>query len=372
MSVLESVAEQGLDVSGVTVEFMGTHGPFAAVDNVSLAVAPGEIVALLGPSGCGKSTLLRTIAGLEQPHAGSLSWEGKDLASVAVHKRGFGLMFQEGQLFAHQNVAGNVAYGLKIQGLSKTQRDQRVAELLVLVGLPGAQTRSIATMSGGERQRVALARALAPRPQLLLLDEPLSALDRELREHLAVELRSILQQTGTGAVFVTHDQDEAFTVADRVAVMRRGKLLQVDAPELLWRKPNSQEVAEFLGYEAFWEGPPARGYAPGHFTVTQVSEKQFGGSSSSSGGTRVPPTTGGAAQNASQASAVGTNLGGQSLEGEIQQVFFRAGKTRARVTVPAVGELTCNVAQDLLGRVAVGQQVTLTPSTHHLSLQPLG
>lgn len=372
MSVLESVAGQGLDVSGVTVEFMGTHGPFAAVNNVSLAVAPGEIVALLGPSGCGKSTLLRTIAGLEQPHAGSVSWEGNDLASVAVHKRGFGLMFQDGQLFAHQNVAGNVAYGLKIQGLSKAQRDQRVAELLVLVGLPGAQTRSVATMSGGERQRVALARALAPRPQLLLLDEPLSALDRELREHLAVELRSILQQTGTGAVFVTHDQDEAFTVADRVAVMRRGKLLQIDTPERLWRRPNSQEVAEFLGYEAYWEGPPARGYAPGHFTVTGVSPKQLGVTQRYPDGNQIQPAAGGISEKAPQASTGFTDLDLEHLEGEVKQVFFRSGKTRARVTVPAVGELTCNVAQELLGRVAVGQQVTLTPLTHHLNLQPLG
>ena len=200
-----------LQVRGVTVEFTSVTKPvsstkaarstraattFAAVDNVDLDVAPGEIVALLGPSGCGKSTLLRTIAGLEVPTSGTVMWQGSDLAQVAVHKRGFGLMFQDGQLFAHKSVAGNVEYGLKMQskprqnkpgqskaGLTKvqwtrTERARRVAELLALVGLPGAQSRRVSTMSGGERQRVALARALAPRPQLLFLDKPLSALDR--------------------------------------------------------------------------------------------------------------------------------------------------------------------------------------------------
>lgn len=329
-----------LEIRDITVEFAGTHGPFRAVDKVSLAVAPGEIVALLGPSGCGKSTLLRTIAGLEVPAQGRVFWDGVDLAPTPVHRRGFGLMFQDGQLFAHQNVAGNVGYGLKIQGLSKAEREQRVAELLVLVGLPGAQSRNVATMSGGERQRVALARALAPKPQLLLLDEPLSALDRELREHLAVELRSILKETGTAAVFVTHDQDEAFTVADRVAVMRRGELLQVDAPQRLWAQPNSQAVAEFLGFEAFEAGPPIRAYPPGHFTVTAVVGSQAPG-----------PAT---------------------LEGTVRDVFFRGGRTRARVLVAGLGVLTCLVATELAPSVLAGQRVLLTELTHLAEFQPLG
>lgn len=233
----------GLTVADLVVRYPGATAP--AVDGVSLDVAPGSVVALLGPSGCGKSSLLRAVAGLEPLAAGSISWDGTSLADVPVHRRGFGLMFQDGQLFAHRTVGGNVAYGLPARSGS------RVADLLDLVGLAGYEDRAIATLSGGERQRVALARALAPAPRLLLLDEPLSALDRALRERLAVDLRAALVATGTTAVFVTHDQDEAFAVADRVAVMSAGRLLQVDAPADLWVRPASREVASFLGYEAF-------------------------------------------------------------------------------------------------------------------------
>ena len=246
----------GLAVRDVVVRYGGRGGRgggtdpgTTAVAGVTLDVAPGEVLALLGPSGCGKSSLLRAVAGLEPVAAGSVTWDGRDLAGVPVHRRGFGLMFQEGQLFPHRDVAGNVAYG--IAGLSRAERDARVTELLDVVGLAGYGRRAVATLSGGERQRVALARSLAPRPRLLLLDEPLSALDRGLRERLALDLREALRATGTTAVFVTHDHDEAFTVADRVAVMDAGRLLQVAPPEDLWRAPASCRVAEFLGYQAF-------------------------------------------------------------------------------------------------------------------------
>jgi thiamine transport system ATP-binding protein len=246
----------GLAVRDVVVRYGGRGGSGArtdpgttAVAGVTIDVAPGEVLALLGPSGCGKSSLLRAVAGLEPVTAGSVTWDGRDLAGVPVHRRGFGLMFQEGQLFPHRDVAGNVAYG--ISALPRAERDARVAELLDVVGLTGYAKRAVATLSGGERQRVALARSLAPRPRLLLLDEPLSALDRGLRERLALDLREALRATGTTAVFVTHDHDEAFTVADRVAVMDAGRLLQVAPPDDLWRAPSSRRVAEFLGYQAF-------------------------------------------------------------------------------------------------------------------------
>ena len=242
----------GLAVRDVVVRYGGgarTDPGTTAVAGVTLDVAPGEVLALLGPSGCGKSSLLRAVAGLEPVASGSLAWDGADLAGVPVHRRGFGLMFQEGQLFPHRDVAGNVAYG--IAGLARAGRDARVRELLDVVGLAGYDRRAVATLSGGERQRVALARSLAPRPRLLLLDEPLSALDRGLRERLALDLREALRATGTTAVFVTHDHDEAFTVADRVAVMDAGRLLQVAPPEDLWRAPASRRVAQFLGYQAF-------------------------------------------------------------------------------------------------------------------------
>ncbi|MFD6142515.1 ABC transporter ATP-binding protein [Promicromonospora sp. NPDC060271] len=233
----------GLEIRDVTVRY----GSSTAVDGVSLAVAPGEVVVLLGPSGCGKSSLLRAVAGLEPLAGGSVRYGGEDLAGVPVHRRRFGLMFQEGQLFPHRDVRRNVGYGLETQDLTRAERDERVTALLDLVGLAGYERRAVPTLSGGEQQRVALARALAPRPRLLLLDEPLSALDRQLRERLAGEVRSALVETGTTAVFVTHDHAEAAAVADRIGVMDRGRLLQVAAPGDLRAAPASDRVAEFLG-----------------------------------------------------------------------------------------------------------------------------
>ncbi|ROS72111.1 ABC transporter ATP-binding protein [Cellulomonas sp. PhB143] len=251
-------ATDGLTVRDAVVRYVtgGTgEGAVTAVDRVSLDVPAGQVLALLGPSGCGKSSLLRAVAGIEPLAAGTVAWAGDDVGGVPVHRRGFGLMFQDGQLFAHRDVGRNVAYGLAGGGRPGAQeRARRVEELLELVGLPGYARREVATLSGGEKQRVALARSLAPRPRLLLLDEPLSALDRSLRERLATDLRDVLVTTGTTAVFVTHDQDEAFAVADRVAVMDAGRLLQVAAPEELWRAPASRRVAEFLGYQAFVPG----------------------------------------------------------------------------------------------------------------------
>lgn len=243
----------GLEIRDVTVRYGiargSARGPggVTAVDRVSLTVAPGEVVALLGPSGCGKSSLLRAVAGLEPLSGGRVVYDGEDLAGLPVHKRRFGLMFQEGQLFPHRDVRRNVAYGLETQELSRAERDARVATLLDLVGLAGYEGRAVPTLSGGEQQRVALARALAPQPRLLLLDEPLSALDRQLRERLGGEVRAALVETGTTAVFVTHDHAEAATVADRVGVMDRGRLLQVAAPDELRTAPASDRVAEFLG-----------------------------------------------------------------------------------------------------------------------------
>ncbi|MBL5974164.1 MAG: ATP-binding cassette domain-containing protein [Candidatus Leucobacter sulfamidivorax] len=224
----EQVPEQApaqpraLEVREATVRYEGADRP--AVAGASFAVSRGEIVALTGPSGCGKSTLLRAIAGLEPLEAGAVLWEGEDLVRVPPHRRGFGLMFQDGQLFGHLSVAGNVAYGLRAQRVPRPERETRVGELLALVGLPDYGARSVTELSGGERQRVALARSLAPRPRLLLLDEPLSALDRGLRERLASELAVLLRRAGTTAILVTHDEEEARVIADRRIAMRDGRL----------------------------------------------------------------------------------------------------------------------------------------------------
>jgi thiamine transport system ATP-binding protein len=242
-----------LAVRNLTVVFDRT----VAVDDVSVDLPEGEVLAVLGPSGCGKSTLLRAVAGLEQPAAGTVSYDGQDLAGVPTHRRGFALMFQDGQLFAHQSVGANVGYPMRLRHRPRREVAGRVEELLELVGLPGFADRSTTTLSGGERQRVALARALAVEPRLLLLDEPLSALDRALRERLAADLREILLRAGTTALLVTHDQEEAFVVADRMAVMRAGRLVQSGTLDEVWRAPADAEAATFLGYATVLTGDPA-------------------------------------------------------------------------------------------------------------------
>ncbi len=234
----------GLAVESVTVRF----GALAAVDEVTLRLDPGQVLAILGPSGCGKSTLLRAVAGLETLAAGRIAFAGQDLAGVPTHQRGFAMMFQDGQLFMHTDVAGNVGYPLRLKGVRGGSLRDEVDRLLAMVDLDGYAARRPGTLSGGEQQRVALARALAAQPRLLLLDEPLSALDRTLRERLAVDLRGVLTATGTTALLVTHDHDEAATVADRMAVMRAGRVVQQGPTAEVWRSPVDAETAQFLGY----------------------------------------------------------------------------------------------------------------------------
>ena len=257
----DTCASTGLSVRGLAV----TYGDLHAVDGVDLEVAAGEVVALLGASGSGKSSLLRAVAGLEDVAAGEVAWDGRSMVRVPVHKRGFGLMFQDGQLFEHRDVGSNIAYGLT--GLPRAQRGERVREMLALVGLPGFERRRVTTLSGGQAQRVALARALAPVPRLLLLDEPLSALDRALREQLATDVRAILRRGGTTALYVTHDQDEAMTVADRVGVMEAGRLLRLDTPQRLWADPGSSKVARFLGFDVVGD----LALAPGALRVVEAA-----------------------------------------------------------------------------------------------------
>jgi ABC-type Fe3+/spermidine/putrescine transport system ATPase subunit len=232
-----------LSIEAVGVAYEGA----AVLHGVDLTVAQGEIVTLLGPSGCGKTTLLRAVAGLEPIQGGDIRIHGQSMQAVPVHARGFGLMFQAFALFPHMTVADNVRFGLKMQRLPRAQQAERVEAMLSLVGLAGYGERDVAQLSGGEQQRVALARSLAPNPRLLMLDEPLGALDAALKDRLMVDLRTIIKSVGLTALYVTHDQQEAFAISDRVAVMNAGVIEQIAPPDVLYRRPETVFVAQFLG-----------------------------------------------------------------------------------------------------------------------------
>jgi spermidine/putrescine transport system ATP-binding protein len=239
-----------LEVKGIFKDFEGQP----LLKGVSFTVAQGETVCLLGPSGSGKSTLLRIIAGLESADSGQVLWDGHDLKEVPVYQRRFGLMFQDYALFPHKNVADNVAFGLRMQNLPADEIKLRVQEALEQMHLQAFAKRRVTDLSGGEQQRVALARALAPRPLLIMLDEPLGALDRALREQLIGEIRDLLHETHIPAIYVTHDQEEAFTIADRLVLLHEGRVEQAGVPEAVYSHPASAWVAHFFGLGNLIEG----------------------------------------------------------------------------------------------------------------------
>ncbi len=343
-----------LEISGVSKSF----GEERVLDDISLSIAEGEVLALLGPSGSGKTTLLRIVAGLERADEGEVLLQGQKLDGVSVHERGFGMVFQDYALFPHKNVAENVAFGLRMRNWPRQQAQARVSDLLALVGLEGFEERAVYELSGGEQQRVALARALAPEPSLLLLDEPLGALDHALRERLLGELRQILTEAEAlagrerriTAIYVTHDQGEAFAVADRVAVLRGGRLQQVDTPVRLYRRPRTPFVARFLGMENMYKGrlvgrqPPTFSCSLGQIVLAK--ENILEGTSDEGQLLLVRPDAGRALREGNEApNVVQGRLASLSFRGRYQEALIESDdgselslEFEAGVRLPDVGE----------------------------------
>jgi thiamine transport system ATP-binding protein len=312
------------------------------IDAVDLDVAPGEVVALLGASGSGKSTLLRCIAGLHPVRSGRVLISGSDVAGVRVERRGVGLVFQDHALFPHHDVSGNVAFGPRMQGLDPAAIATRVATALAAVGLSELAHRAVDELSGGEQQRVALARALAAAPRLLLLDEPYGSLDRPLRERLASELPVLVRSQGIGAVLVTHDQQEALRSADRIAVMVRGTVRQLDAPARLWSDPADADVAAFLGVGPLIDAEVRDGIAHGAFGTLPLTGHADG---------RVLLLVPHRALTLAARPAAG-------LEGTVVESRFSGDHHRIEVDLPGGARATVR-AEDALTLPEAGEQVTL-------------
>jgi ABC-type Fe3+/spermidine/putrescine transport system ATPase subunit len=313
------------------VNLKKSYALFAMTD-VSLALKQGQILCLLGPSGCGKTTLLRLVAGLEKPDSGSVLLESRDITGMPPHKRQFGMMFQELALFPHKSVFENVAYGLRMLRQFPAQILERTEEMLALVGLSNMARRDVGELSGGEQQRVALARSLAPRPKLLMLDEPLGALDRSLREHLLQEIRSILKKLDLTAIFVTHDQAEALAMGDIVGVMDKGRLVQVDSPQDLYMKPIHPFVARFLGFQNLFSGVAM----PGGGVDTVIGKLDVGDSDLKA---REEVTVVIRPEIARQRSSVSKSSRYHKIVGTVQQRIFSGRQYRVKMLVDQEEEL---------------------------------
>lgn len=314
-----------------------SYGQRPALRNISFDVAAGQIVCLLGPSGCGKSSLLRVIAGLETDYAGSVRFGGAAIDRVPVHERGFGFMFQDYALLPHRTVGQNIAFGLRMKRMRRPEIERRVDAIMELVGLPGYAGRSVFELSGGERQRVALARSLAPEPRLLMLDEPLGALDRTLRERLTGELREIIKRVRLTSLYVTHDQNEAFAVADRILLMDRGAIVQDGTPAEVYRHPASMFAARFLGFNNLLPGEMAGAAgAPNVLVRTAVGTLLVG--DAAAGGTIVVVRP----EAAEPAGHGAPNV----VEGQIVRRTFRGGSERIVLRHASGTELELDLQAD--------------------------
>jgi ABC-type Fe3+/spermidine/putrescine transport system ATPase subunit len=334
-----------LDVCHVTKSF----GETTVLRDVCLQANRGEIVSILGPSGCGKTTLLRIIGGLEEADQGQVFFGGTDLSAEPTHRRGFGLMFQDFALFPHKDVAANIVFGLRMQGWTAEAMQNRLDHMLELVDLQGYENRQVFELSGGEQQRVALARSLAPQPELLMLDEPLGALDRSLREELMGEIRAILNRVGLTALYVTHDQEEAFVVADRVLIMREGRIVQSGEPQKVYEQPAGEFVARFLGLSNLVPGKVVSvgpllevSTALGQLAIDRLVDPRplVGGPVT----VVIPPGAAVSVHSEAPAATSVTHAPGCTIVGELQAHTFRGGKHRLRTRHPDGIELEFEVS----------------------------
>jgi putative spermidine/putrescine transport system ATP-binding protein len=338
-----------LVVSGADKRF----GAATVLRDLSLSVAQGEFVSLLGPSGCGKTTLLRCIAGLLHPDRGQVTVGGRDITALAAHQRNVGVVFQNYALFPHLTVAENIAFGLRARGVSKAEAAPRVAEALALVRMEAHGEKPVTALSGGQQQRVAVARALVVRPSLLLLDEPFSALDRKLRETMQVELKQLLREVGITAIFVTHDQEEALVVSDRVAVMNAGQIEQLTDPVTLYHAPASLYVLDFVGQSTKLSGKVLRSgdgmiEVQTAFGVLRAPASFMAGSSVAVG---VRPEAMFLAPQADPAL--------NTLQGRISDISFLGSRTQIHLDAPAEGEDRVILELSRLpAGVATGQEVS--------------
>lgn len=356
-----------LEVSGLTVRHPGA--PRDAVHGVDLRVPEGGVTAILGPSGCGKTTVLRVVAGLLAPTAGRVHLGGVDVTDLPAHRRGVGLMFQDYALFPHHDVGANVEFGLRMQRRSAAERRARVAEVLALVDLGGWERRSVAALSGGERQRVALARTLAPEPGAVLLDEPLGALDRTLRDRLVPELGELLRAVGTTVVHVTHDQGEALALADEVVVMAGGTVVQHDTPRAVWSAPRTPAVARLLGLANVLDRPTAHRLGllpPGVAGMAGAAGESAGGSAGDAGvaGVVVRAESVSLRRRSEPSSTAAGDPAVTALgAGRVQAVVFEGARTMVRVDLDAGA--TIDAALLTVGAATSGPTplTTLAPSS---------
>ncbi|MCB9129008.1 MAG: ABC transporter ATP-binding protein [Ardenticatenales bacterium] len=339
------------------------YGETVALHDVSLSIHRGEVLSLLGPSGSGKSTLLRLIAGLVTPDSGTVRLRDREITTMPPHERGFGMMFQQFALFPHRTVGENIAFGLEMQGRSRAERNARVEEMLALVGMSGYDNRSIFELSGGEQQRVALARSLAPKPSLILLDEPLGSLDRRLRERLVEELRAILSRVETTAIYVTHDQQEAFAISDRLALMNAGRVVQIGTAETLYKRPNNRFVADFFGLSNILPILAISPLVEGSSAVVETALGRF---------ILAPPQ----APTAwlvirPEAARLAASAGGMNhIRGRVVSWTFRGSHHRLVTHHAAVGDLEWEIYQAEAEKIAVGDAVGLSIETDGIAFIP--